>query len=124
MSGPSIVAHIAFSPVAAGTADGGLGLGPVAVLPKYRRQGIAESLIKAGLDTCRKIGIGFVVVLGDPNYYRRFGFKSASNWGLVDEYSGGTAFQAIELREGAMPKAGGTVKYAREFSVVDGEGAT
>lgn len=110
-----VVGHVAFSPVSLqGTSDG-VGLAPVAVLPEFRRRGIAEELIRLGLTHCKKLGHGFVVVLGEPHYYRRFGFLPASRWGLRDEYGGGEAFQALELRTGAIPSAGGLVRYAPEF---------
>lgn len=116
-----VVGHVAFSPVTLpGTADG-VGLAPVAVLPAFRRRGIARRLIREGLAACRRIDGGFVVVLGDPAYYHRFGFRPASEWGLHDEYNGGEAFQALELRPGAIPSGGGLVRYAPEFAAVEGE---
>lgn len=116
-----LVGHVAFSPVGINLTAGGLGLGPIAVLPDYRRQGIAESLIRAGLEAGRILGYRFVVVLGDPDYYRRVGFRAASNWGLEDEYGGGAAFQAIELQDGGIPSRGGTVQYAPEFAAAANE---
>jgi putative acetyltransferase len=70
-----------------------------------------------GLAKCRRLGVGFVVVLGDPAYYSRFGFQPAARWNLSDEFEGGDAFQAIELMPGAIPIGGGLVKYAPEFSI-------
>ena len=116
-----IVGHIAFSPVnVLGTTEG-VGLAPVAVLPPFRRRGIAGKLIRAGLAACGNFNHGFVVVLGEPSYYRRFGFLPASNWGLRDQYGGGDAFQALELQPAAIPAAGGVVHYAPEFDAVGGE---
>jgi putative acetyltransferase len=117
-----VVGHVAFSPVSiAGTTDG-LGLAPVAVLPGWRRQGIAAQLIRQALAACEQSGDGFIVVLGKPDYYRRFGFTPASGWGLHDEYEGGEAFQALELRAGSIPRGGGLVRYAPEFATLEGEG--
>jgi putative acetyltransferase len=111
-----IVGHVAFSPVSVpGTTDG-VGLAPVAVLPAFRRRGIAAQLIRDGLAECVRRGQGFVVVLGDPHYYRRFGFLPARGRGLRDEYGGGDAFQALELRPGAIPADGGLVRYAPELA--------
>ena len=62
-----------------------------------------------------------MVVLGDPAYYRRFGFLPASRWGLRDEYGGKDAFQALELRPGAIPPGGGVVRYAPEFNALGDE---
>ena len=124
-----IVGHIAFSPVSidAATIDangsvstsstGGLGLAPLAVMPKWQRLGIGASLGHAGMDACRRLRAPFVVVLGSPIYYARFGFSAAARWKLLDEYQGGPAFQAIELIAGAIPAAGGLVRYAPEFAI-------
>ena len=129
-----IVGHIAFSPVtietaaietatidanssASATAPTGLGLAPLAVMPKWQRLGIGASLGHAGMDACRRLRAPFVVVLGSPIYYARFGFSAAARWKLLDEYQGGPAFQAIELIAGAIPAAGGLVRYAPEFAI-------
>jgi putative acetyltransferase len=115
----AVVGHVAFSPVTLPGSTDGVGLGPVAVLPDFRRRGIADKLIRAGLAQCME-QFGFVVVLGDPRYYHRFGCLPAAQWKLSDEYGGGDAFQAMELRAGAIPAAGGIVRYAPEFALVDG----
>ena len=114
----SVVGHVAFSPVSLPGASLGIGLAPVAVLPGFRRRGIAAQLIREGLAICRAQDVKFVVVLGEPSYYRRFGFLPASRWGLVDEYGGGDAFQALELQPGGIPAGGGLVRYAPEFGGV------
>jgi len=112
-----IIGHIAFSPITVEEKVAGLGLAPVAVHPSAHRTGLGARLIQEGLSSCRTAGAGLVVVLGDPAYYTRFGFKPASNWNLSDEYGGGEAFQALELQPGAAPPSGGPVKYAPEFSI-------
>jgi putative acetyltransferase len=114
----AVVGHVALSPVTMPGADDGMGLGPVAVLPAHRCRGLADLLCREGLAICERSGAGFVVVLGDPDYYRRFGFRPAADFGLHDEYGGGDAFQALELRPGAIPPAGGLVQYAPEFAAV------
>jgi putative acetyltransferase len=114
-----IAGHVAFSPVTVTGATDGVGLAPVAVLPAFRRRGIAEKLIREGLEACERLDFGFVVVLGDPTYYRRCGFLPAAGWGLSDEYGGGEAFQALELQTASIPTGGGLVRYAPEFAVVD-----
>lgn len=114
-----IVGHVAFSPVQTESGVSGVGLAPVAVLESHRRRGIGAALIRAGLDACRLLDAGWAVVLGEPEYYGRFGFVAASRFGLRDEYGGGDAFQAMEFREGALPRNAGLVKYAPEFSMVE-----
>ena len=72
-----VVGHIAFPPVT--ISDGSLdwyGLGPVSVLPEYHRQGIGKSLIQEGLSSLKALGGQGCVLVGDPNYYKRFGFRN------------------------------------------------
>jgi putative acetyltransferase len=72
-----VVGHIAFSPVT--ISDGSLnwyGLGRVSVLPEYQRQGIGKSLIQEGLSSLKGLGGQGCVLVGDPNYYERFGFRN------------------------------------------------
>lgn len=115
------VGHIAFSPVSVGQLPGGqlpegLGLAPLAVLPDFQKQGIGGGLIRSGLAACVRKQVPFVVVLGEPGYYGRFGFQPAARWNLSDEYGGGEAFQALELVTGGI-SAEGRVRYAPEFSM-------
>ena len=112
-----IVGHILFSPVSVvGAASGktGLGLAPVAVLPGHQCRGIGSDLIRQGLAFCRDEGYGFVVVLGHPEYYPRFGFRRASQAGLANEYGADEAFMVLELAPGGLPPAG-LVQYGPEF---------
>src|SRR6185295_5905953 len=102
-----VVGHVAFSPVDVPSSRAGEGLAPLAVAEDFRRQGIGAALVAAGLEACRAAGVGFVVVLGEPAYYGRFGFRPAREFGLVDEYRGGDAFQLLELRDGTVPAGGG-----------------
>jgi HAD superfamily hydrolase (TIGR01509 family) len=113
-----IVGHILFTPV---TLDPpcpgwhGFGLGPVAVLPEFQRTGLGSRLIETGLEMCRRQGIDFVVLLGDPRYYSRFGFIPAGEFGLGNEYGAGDEFMARELQPGVLRGAKGVVKYVPEF---------
>ncbi len=71
------VGHIAFSPVT--VADDSVdwyGLGPVSVTPLYQRRGIGQALVQSGLALLRERGAHGCVVLGSPEYYRRFGFAA------------------------------------------------
>src|SRR5687767_7703728 len=68
-----IVGHVAFSPVTVAGSSAGLGLAPVAVSPDCQRRGTGGRLVTGGLAAAGASGAGFVVVLGDPGYYGRFG---------------------------------------------------
>ena len=54
-------------------------LGPLAVAPARQRQGIGSAIVRAGLRRLEEAGVGLVLVLGDPNYYRRLGFLPESH---------------------------------------------
>lgn len=70
-----VVGHVAFSPVTLSDGSPGwYGLGPVSVLPSMQKQGIGRSLIEKGLSTLRAQGAAGCVLVGEPAFYRRFGF--------------------------------------------------
>ena len=72
-----IIGHAAFSPVSINDKDlGWFGLGPVSVSPGLQGRGIGTALIEKGLALLEKYGAAGCVVLGNPNYYGRFGFTS------------------------------------------------
>ena len=115
-----VVGHVLFSPVELLDGRGDdppavAGLAPVAVLPEHQGRGIGSRLVRDGLEACRGAGYGAAVVLGEPGYYSRFGFERASAKGLGNEYGADEHFMAVELADGALGGAGGTVRYRKEF---------
>jgi len=117
--GGSIVGHILFSPVTlSGHADLKImGLAPMAVRPAEQRRGIGSALVGAGLERCKQLGSGAVVVLGHPGYYPRFDFVPASRFGLACEYDvPDEAFMALELELGILRGASGTIRYHAAFA--------
>ena len=120
--GSEIVGHILFSPVSIEPPAKGwnaLGLAPVAVIPDKQRQGIGKALVKRGLERCRELGFEVVVVLGDPGYYKKFGFQRALDHGLGNEYQADEHFMVLELNPGVLHQFNGQVKYAPEFNETD-----
>jgi putative acetyltransferase len=117
-----VVGHILFSPVdieREGARETAVGLGPMAVLPEYQRQGVGSRLVREGLDWLGRAGHGGIIVLGHPGYYPRFGFERASRFGLRWEVAcPDEAFMALELRPGALGARPGIVRYRPEFSAV------
>jgi putative acetyltransferase len=113
-----VVGHIVFSPLALEPLAGavGLGLGPVAVLPDHEKHGVGRRLIQNGLAASHAWGAGFVTVLGDPEYYGRFGFEPASDHGLLNEFNAGPHFMVFPLKKSGLPPRGTLIKYAPEFS--------
>src|SRR5690606_18731790 len=113
-----IVGHIMLSPVEiSGDPDlRVMGLGPMAVLPERQRAGIGSLLVKSGLEECKKLGCGAVVVLGHPWFYPRFGFVPASRFGLKCEFNvADEVFMALELVPGYLSGVSGTVYYHEAF---------
>ena len=94
-----IVGHVAVSPVA--LSDGTLGwfgLGPISVLPEYQRQGVGSKLMLEALNKLRELGGRGCVILGDPRYYSRFGFKAEPSIvlpGVPPEYFLAASFDSI-----------------------------
>jgi putative acetyltransferase len=107
-----VVGHVAFSPITIDGADvGWFGLGPVSVRPDLHGKGIGSAIIKEGMECLRIAGAKGCVVLGDPNYYRRFGFepdRAIRFKGVPPEY-----FMRISL-DGSL--AIGGVAYHAGFS--------
>ncbi|MNJ66099.1 Acetyltransferase (GNAT) family protein [compost metagenome] len=89
-----------------------LGLAPVAVHPDWQGQGIGSDLVREGLDTALEMDWKAVVVLGDPDYYARFGFRPASDFGLHCIYEvPADCFMAMELQPGGLAGLQGEVLY-------------
>jgi putative acetyltransferase len=115
-----VVGHILFSPATLEGPDGvivGMGLAPMAVLPEYQRQGIGVALVDVGLATLRDQGCPFVIVVGHPEYYPRFGFEPASRHGVRCQWDGvpDEAFMILILDEPAMTGVSGVARYRDEF---------
>jgi len=113
-----VVGHVLFSPVslAEGEANGLLGLGPIAVLPERQRQGIGSRLIRVGLERAATLGCRAVVLVGHPDYYPRFGFTTASRFGLTCAYPvPDEVFMALPLRSGALDGVAGSIRYSSAF---------
>ena len=113
-----IVGHILFSPVTIVRSDSSiseLGLGPLAVLPSHQGHGVGSALVREGLAICRRQGCAFVVVVGGPAYYQRFGFKSGNEVGLQNEFGVADEFMVLELQPRSLPPEGGLVRYGAEF---------
>lgn len=106
-----IVGHVAFSPVTIDGADKGwYGLGPVSVRPDRQKEGIGGALIREGLARLAQAGAKGCVVLGDPAYYRRFGFENDPD--LRFEGAPAEYFMRLTL-DGAAPS--GSVTYHAGF---------
>lgn len=112
--GDAIVGHIMFSPVVLPVRPELrlMGLAPMAVAPEHQRKGIGSALVRVGLEQCKQLDFGAVVVLGHPEYYPRFGFSAAMRLSIGCEYEvPEEAFMVVELQPGYLHGASGKVKY-------------
>ena len=108
-----VIGHIAFSPVTVSAGSKGwYGLGPVSVKPEFQGQGVGRALVEVGLAALRDRGAQGCVLVGDPAFYGRFGFRHDPELtfkGAPPEY-----FLAITF--GDNP-AHGQVRYHEAFDV-------
>lgn len=59
--------------------------GPVSVLPEYQKKGYGEKLINYTIEKAKKLGFDAIVITGNPNYYKKFGFESCSKYKIYYE---------------------------------------
>jgi putative acetyltransferase len=108
-----ILGHVACSPVQIDGRPGRwYGLGPVGVRPDRQGQGIGSALVRGAIARLRSARAAGVVLVGDPGFYGRFGFRAEARLifdGVPAEY-----FLCLPL-EGAVPA--GTVTYHEAFSL-------
>jgi len=115
-----IVGHILFTPAEIDAAEGvlrGYGLAPMAVRPAWQRRGIGSALIAEGTRRLRDAGVPYVIVLGHPEYYPRFGFERASRHGVRCQWPGvpDEAFMLLVLDPAVAPRLAGLARYRPEF---------
>ena len=115
-----VVGHILFSPATIETETRiikDMGLAPMAVLPEFHRQGIGSQLVRTGLAELRRLRCPFVIVLGHPDYYPRFGFVPASTFGVRSEWDvPDHAFMMLVLGGTKLEGIQGVAKYRAEVA--------
>lgn len=107
-----VAGHIAFSPVI--ISDGSTnwhGMGPVSVLPEHQKRGIGKALVNEGLSLLKTSGSQGCILVGYPDYYKRFGFKNIPE--LIHEGIPQEVFLALPFYQ-KIPR--GTVAFHEGFS--------
>lgn len=112
-----IVGHILFTPLhieTYGNSFLALALAPLAVHPEFQNQGIGSKLVTYGLRACNRLKYGIVLVVGHPEFYKRFGFVSAKRikvpFVVPDE-----VFLVKENMCKALEEVEGTAIYPKPF---------
>lgn len=113
-----LVGYILFSPAQVGGIEG-MGLAPMAVTPERQGEGIGSALVRAGLERLSAAGCPFVIVLGHPGYYPRFGFEPASRRGIHCRWDvDSDVFRILALDEETMSGVSGLATYRPEFDAL------
>jgi len=115
VDGDTVIGHILLSKMTAPVRA--LGLAPVSVLPDHQNKGIGSRLIEECLSLAKAKGWQAVFLLGDPDYYSRFGFRTDFAGAFASPYAG-PYFMALELVDGALADKNGDVGYARAFAAL------
>lgn len=112
-----VVGHAMFTPARIGATEG-MALGPVAVVPEHQGRGIGSALIRAGIEQIQRLGCPFVIVLGHPDYYPRFGFEPAGRHGVHCKWDVPEGVFMIRILGGAPGGLRGLAEYHPAFDGV------
>ena len=107
-----IVGHIIYSNAHILQPDGSkidvLNFGPISVWPKLQKTGIGSTLMKHSIEEAKKLGYPAILFFGHPEYYPRFGFVEAKEFGITDcNGDNYPAFMAMELKTGFFENISG-----------------
>jgi putative acetyltransferase len=112
--GGEVIGHVVCSRGRVGQAPV-LALGPLSVRPDRQRGGVGSALMHAVLGAADALGEPLVALLGNPAYYRRFGFRLSEEYGITPPVDGWRPhFQVRELT-GYQPSVRGTFRFAEPF---------
>ncbi|MDX6277612.1 MAG: putative acetyltransferase [Nocardioidaceae bacterium] len=111
-SAGEVVGHVITTRASVGEQPS-LGLGPISVAPGHQREGIGSALMRATIELATARGEATIVLLGDPDYYERFGFVRADALGIEPPEDWGRFFMVLPLVDQPVPK--GRFEYAEPF---------
>ena len=99
-----------------------LTFGPISVLPEYQKQGIGRRLIEHTTALAREKGYKAIVIEGDPEYYKRFGFRQSKEFGITNrDGKFPAALQALELYPNALRGITGKFDEGPIYGIDDDE---
>ena len=113
VEGETVIGHAMFSRLKAPFPA--LALAPVAVRPERQRMGVGSRLIREGIARSEAAGWSGIFVLGDPVFYRRFGFDVGKASGFISPYAG-PHLMAVPLGRNELPTDTGSIQHAPAFA--------
>jgi putative acetyltransferase len=113
VEGETVIGHAMFSRLKAPFPA--LALAPVAVRPERQRTGVGSRLIREGIARSEAAGWSGIFVLGDPAFYRRFGFDVGKASGFISPYAG-PHWMALPLGRNELPTSTGSIQHAPAFA--------
>ena len=113
VEGETVIGHAMFSRLKAPFPA--LALAPVAVRPERQRMGVGSRLIREGIARSEAAGWSGIFVLGDPAYYRRFGFDAGKASGFISPYAG-PHLMVLPLGGNELPTSTGLIQHAPAFA--------
>ncbi|RIP34704.1 N-acetyltransferase [Staphylococcus gallinarum] len=94
-----------------------LALAPLSVLPEYRNKGLGKALIQAVEERVKALGYTTIVVLGDPNYYSKFGYEEAETYSIDNPFDVQSEYFMVKfLWDQVIDRPAGTVVYPESFN--------
>ena len=97
-------------------------IGPIGVLPAYQKQGIGSLLMNHSLEKAKQLGYKAIIIFGNPDYYHRFGFKDAREYGIQTSWGENfAAFMALELDDGSLNGISGKFYADQVFKIDEDE---
>jgi len=113
VEGETVIGHAMFSRLKAPFPA--LALAPVAVRPERQRTGVGSRLIREGIARSEAAGWSGIFVLGDPVFYRRFGFDVGKASGFISPYAG-PHLMALSLGGNELSTSTGSILHASAFA--------
>jgi predicted N-acetyltransferase YhbS len=97
-------------------------MGPISVLPSHQRKGIGSLLMTRSIEKAKELGFKAVIIFGNPDYYKRFGFINAKNYNIKTSTGENfDAFMVLELTNGALNGISGRFYEDKVFETEDKE---
>ena len=118
IEGETVAGHVFYSRARLASGHEVLALAPMAVLPERQRAGVGSRLVEASLRRAADTPFPLVVVLGHPEYYPRFGFVPAVEYGVLAPWEVPPEAWMVHLLPAYDQAARGVVTYAEAFDAV------